>query len=164
MKYWQHWSFNSVKITHNPSSCSPLVTIISKNDSPLDQNKQLCKAAKLRHGGTKKELIERLMDDDQTSQFGIEGKYIGLNVEAIKQMCRQRNLQVSGQRFDLVLRILHNDNDSTPEGKTLKRAATETVTTLDTKTGEVVEKQVPGRRRPHLPAESTREYKRRLRQ
>ncbi|KAL7449166.1 hypothetical protein ACHAWC_001255, partial [Mediolabrus comicus] len=74
--------------------------------------------------------------------------------EAIKQMCRQRNLQVSGQRFDLVLRILHNDNDSTPEGKTLKRAATETVTTLDTKTGEVVEKQVPKKRKKAAPSAS----------
>src|SRR6056300_1371806 len=87
-----------VKNLTTPPHCSSL-SYHFKERLSVDQNKQLCKAAKLRHSGTKKELIERLMGDNQTSQFGIEGKYIGLNVEAIKQMCRQRNLQVSGQRF-----------------------------------------------------------------
>jgi len=120
----------------------------------LDQNKQLCKAAKLRHGGPKKDLIDRLLDDDFTSQFGPEGNFFSLNVDQIKQLCRARNLQVSGQKFDLVLRILHCDNDSTPEGTTLKRAATETVSELDAATGQVVEKHVPKKRKKAAPSAS----------
>ncbi|KAL7525452.1 hypothetical protein ACHAXR_002886 [Thalassiosira sp. AJA248-18] len=89
----------------------------------LDQNKQLCKAAKLRYGGSKKELIGRLLGDEQTNKFAWEGKVIGMNVESIKALCRGRNLQVSGNKFDLVLRVLHCDNGTTPEGMTLKRAA-----------------------------------------
>jgi len=113
----------------------------------VDQNKQLCKAVKLRHGGTKKDLIERLLDEAQTSKYAPEQTYAGLNVEQIKAMCRERNLQVSGTKFDLVLRILHCDNDSTPKGTTLKRAATDVITSVDATTGEVVEKHVPKKRK-----------------
>ena len=120
----------------------------------LDQNKQLCKAAKLRHGGTKKDLIERLLDNEQTSQYGLEGNFFSLNVESIKQLCRARNLQVSGQKFDLVLRILHCDNGTTPEGTTLKRAATQIVSQVDAATGQVVEKHVPKKRKKAAPSAS----------
>lgn len=61
-------------------------------------------------------------------------------------MCRERNLQVSGNKFDLVLRILHCDNDTTPAGATLKRAATDVVKEVDA-TGKVVEKHVPKKRK-----------------
>eukprot|EP00984_Skeletonema_dohrnii_P034580 scaffold33596_cov115-Skeletonema_dohrnii-CCMP3373.AAC.1 len=120
----------------------------------LDQNKQLCKAAKLRHGGTKKDLIERLLENEQTSQFGPEGNFFSLNVDAIKQLCRARNLQVSGQKFDLVLRILHCDNGTAPEGTTLKRAATQIVSEVDAATGQVVEKHVPKKRKKAAPSAS----------
>lgn len=113
----------------------------------VDQNKQLCKAAKLRHVGNKKDLINRLLDESQTSIYGPEEKYIGINVEAIKAKCRNRSLQVSGNKFDLVLRILHCDNDSTPEGATLKRAATNVVSTVDAATGKLVEKHVAKKRK-----------------
>lgn len=116
------------------------------------QNKDLCKAAKLRHGGSKKELIDRLMEDPQTSKFGHEGKYIGINVEMLKGMCRDRNLQVTGTKYDLVLRILHCDNSSTPAGATLKRAATDVVSTVDAVSGEVVEKRVPKKRKKSAPS------------
>eukprot|EP00986_Skeletonema_menzelii_P011152 scaffold5669_cov144-Skeletonema_menzelii.AAC.15 len=120
----------------------------------LDQNKQLCKAAKLRHGGTKKDLIERLLDNEQTSQYGLEGNFFSLNVESIKQLCRARNLQVSGQKFDLVLRILHCDNGTTPEGTTLKRAAIQIVSQVDAATGQLVEKHVPKKRKKAAPSAS----------
>ena len=117
----------------------------------VDQNKQLCKAAKLRHGGNKKELMERLLEDEQTSKFAPEGKYVSLNVDAIKEMCRSRDLQVGGTRFDLVLRILHCDNDTTPAGATLKRAATDVTSTVDPATGEAVETRVPKKRKKAAP-------------
>lgn len=113
----------------------------------VDQNKQLCKAAKLRHGGKKQDLIDRLIDEPQTSMYACEVQYVGLNVEKIKTMCRERNLQVSGTKFDLVLRIMHSDNESTPAGTTLKRAATDVVKTVDATTGSVVEKHVPKKRK-----------------
>eukprot|EP00562_Extubocellulus_spinifer_P014695 CAMPEP_0178572300 /NCGR_PEP_ID=MMETSP0697-20121206/18142_1 /TAXON_ID=265572 /ORGANISM="Extubocellulus spinifer, Strain CCMP396" /LENGTH=382 /DNA_ID=CAMNT_0020207005 /DNA_START=152 /DNA_END=1300 /DNA_ORIENTATION=+ len=120
----------------------------------VDQLKQLCKAAKLRHVGKKQELIDRLLDSPLTSKFGPEDKYCGINVESLKSMCRERNLQVSGAKFDLVLRILHHDNDSTPEGVTLKRAATEVATVVDAKTGEITEQHVPKKRKKAAPSAS----------
>ena len=120
----------------------------------VDQNKQLCKAAKLKYGGNKKDLINRLLEEEQTDKFALEMKYVGLNVDAIKAMCRERNLQVSGNKFDLVLRILHCDNDSTPAGMTLKRAATDVVTAINAATGEVVEKHVPKKRKKAAPSAS----------
>lgn len=118
----------------------------------LDQNKQLCRAAKLRVGGTKKQLIERLQEEDQTSKFGREG-FLGFNVDGLKQLCRDRNLQVSGAKFDLVLRILHCDNGTTPEGQTLKRAATDVVKTTDA-AGRIVEKHVAKKRKKPAPSAS----------
>ena len=120
----------------------------------IPQNKELCKAAKLRHGGSKKELIDRLLAEPQTSKYGPEGHHIGINVEMLKGMCRERNLQVTGAKYDLVLRILHCDNDSTPEGATLKRAATDVVSTVDAVSGEVVEKRVPKKRQKAAPSAS----------
>ena len=98
--------------------------------------------------------MDRLLEEPQTSIYAHEGKYIGLNVEQIKGKCRERNLQVSGNKFELVLRILHCDNDSTPEGQTLKRAATDVVTTTDAATGKVVEKHVPKKRKKAAPSAS----------
>eukprot|EP00956_Cyclotella_meneghiniana_P000593 scaffold642_cov75-Cyclotella_meneghiniana.AAC.11 len=72
----------------------------------------------------------------------------------LKGMCRERNLQVTGAKYDLVLRILHCDNDSTPEGATLKRAATDVVSTVDAVSGEVVEKRVPKKRKKAAPSAS----------
>ena len=120
----------------------------------VDQNKQLCKAIKVRHGGNKKELMDRLLEDPQTSKFASEEKYCGINVESLKAMCRERNLQVTGVKFDLVLRILHCDNNSTPEGTTLKRAATDVITTVDSTTGQVVAKHVPKKRKKAAPSAS----------
>ena len=119
----------------------------------MDQNKQLCKAAKLRHVGNKPDLIKRLLEEPQTEKYACEMKYIGTNVEQIKAMCREKNLQVTGTKFDLVLRILHCDNDSTPEGMTLKRAATDVVTTTNA-AGEVVQKHVPKKRKKAAPSAS----------
>ena len=113
----------------------------------VDQNKQLCRAAKLRCGGNKTDLTERLLEEEQTSKFGPENSFVALNVDQIKTMCRERNLQVSGNKFDLVLRILHHDNGTTPEGQTLKRAATDVIKSIDAKTGKVVEKHVPKKRK-----------------
>lgn len=113
----------------------------------VDQNKQLCKAAKLRHIGKKQDLIDRLLDKEQTSKFAPEGSYFSLNVDAIKSMCRERNLQVSGTKFDLVLRVLHSDNGTTPEGMTLKRAATNVITSVDSATGKTIEKHVAKKRK-----------------
>jgi len=90
----------------------------------------------------------------QTSKYGPEGHHIGINVEMLKGMCRERNLQVTGAKYDLVLRILHCDNDSTPEGATLKRAATDVVSTVDAVSGEVVEKRVPKKRKKAAPSAS----------
>ena len=98
--------------------------------------------------------MDRLLEDPQTSKFASEDKYIGINVESLKEMCRKRNLQVSGVKFDLVLRILHCDNNSTPEGTTLKRAATDVITTVDSTTGKVVEKHVPKKRKKAAPSAS----------
>ena len=120
----------------------------------IPQNKELCKAAKLRYGGSKKELIDRLLAEPQTSKYGPEGHHIGINVEMLKGMCRERNLQVTGAKYDLVLRILHCDNNSTPEGATLKRAATDVVSTVDAVSGEVVEKRVPKKRKKAAPSAS----------
>ncbi|KAL7525649.1 hypothetical protein ACHAXR_001097 [Thalassiosira sp. AJA248-18] len=120
----------------------------------VDQNKQLCKATKLRHVGNKTELIDRLLEDEQTSKFAPEGKYISVNVDSIKSMCRERNLQVSGTKFDLVLRVLHCDNGTTPEGMKLKRAATDVITTVDAATGKKVEKHVPKKRKKAGPSAS----------
>ncbi|KAL7548661.1 hypothetical protein ACHAWF_011932, partial [Thalassiosira exigua] len=119
----------------------------------VDQNKQLCKAAKLRHFRIDKRLIDRLLDEPQTSKYAPEGKYVSLNVERIKSMCRERNLQVSGSKFDLVLRILHCDNETTPEGTTLKRAATDVVSSVDAE-GNVTEKHVPKKRKKAAPSAS----------
>jgi len=118
----------------------------------VDQLKQLCKAAKLRHVGKKQELIDHLLDSPITSKYGPEGKYVSLNVDAIKGMCRERNLQVSGSKFDLVLRVLHHDNGTTPEGTTLKRAATDVIKEVNTSTGEVTEKHVPKKRKKAAPS------------
>jgi len=118
----------------------------------VDQNKQLCKAIKVRHVGNKKDLMDRLLENDQSSKYACE-KY-GINVDRLKAMCRERNLQVSGVKFDLVLRILHCDNSTTPEGSTLKRAATDVITTVDVATGTVVEKHVPKKRKKAKPSAS----------
>ena len=135
--------------SRNPSSSSS--SPLRAERLTVDQNKQLCKAAKLRHVGKKDELIERLCEDDQTSDYACEVHHIGLNVEQLKARCRQRNLQVSGSKFDLVLRILHCDNGTTPAGATLKRAATDVVTSVDA-TGKVVEQQVPKKRKKAAPS------------
>ena len=119
----------------------------------VDQNKQLCKAIKARHTGVKKDLMDRLLEHPQTSKYASEEKYCGINVDTLKNMCRERNLQVSGVKFDLVLRILHNDNDSTPNGSTLKRAATDVITTVDA-SGRVTEKHVPKKRKKAAPSAS----------
>ena len=97
--------------------------------------------------------MDRLLEDPQTSKFASEEKYCGINVESLKAMCRERNLQVTGVKFDLVLRILHCDNNSTPEGATLKRAATDVITTVDSQ-GQVVAKHVPKKRKKSAPSAS----------
>ena len=60
----------------------------------VDQLKQLCKAAKLRHVGKKQELVDRLLDSPITSKYGPEGKYASLNVDNIKNMCRERTFRL----------------------------------------------------------------------
>lgn len=129
-------------------------TMIRKERLNVDQLKQLCKAAKLRHVGKKQELVDRLLDSDITSKYGPEGKYVSLNVDNIKTMCRERNLQVTGSKFDLVLRVLHHDNGTTPEGTTLKRAATDVIKEVNATTGEVTEKHVPKKRKKAAPSAS----------
>lgn len=129
----ENWFGESSMIWISPLSLSPTFTLsrfTARRDSSerltVDQNKQLCKAAKLRHVGNKKELIARLLEEEQTSKYALEAHRVGLNVERIKAMCRERGLQVGGSKFDLVLRVLHCDNGTTPAGETLKRAAATT--------------------------------------
>ena len=102
----------------------------------LDQNKQLCKAAGLRYGGTKKDMIGRLLDNEPTAIFAGAPLFHGYVADWIKRLCRVRNLSDSGQKFDLVLRILRYDNGTTPEGASRKRAATQIDSEVDAAAGE----------------------------
>ena len=63
----------------------------------VDQLKQLCKAAKLRHVGKKQELVDRLLDSPIACKYGPEGKYVSLNIDAIKGSGRSAAFQVAGR-------------------------------------------------------------------
>lgn len=95
----------------------------------VDQLKQLCRAAKLTTSGTKKVLVDRLLENETTSEYAEEGggmyKFGGVTVEHLKARCKTRNLIVSGTKFELVLRLVQYDQGSAPEiiTKATKRSA-----------------------------------------
>ena len=80
----------------------------------VDELKQICRAAKLAVKGTKKIIIERLLESDSTRKYGREGMW-GTNMNSLKGECADRNLVQSGTKLTLVLRILQKDNDTNPE-------------------------------------------------
>ncbi|GFH46585.1 hypothetical protein CTEN210_03059 [Chaetoceros tenuissimus] len=80
----------------------------------VDELKEICTSANIATKGTKKELIARLMGDDKTSEYGLEGKY-GMNMASLKKLCREKNLIQSGTKLALVKRILEKDNGTNPE-------------------------------------------------
>ena len=80
----------------------------------VDELKEICTSANIATKGTKKELIARLMGDDKTSEYGLEGKY-GMNMASLKKLCREKHLIQSGTKLALVKRILEKDNGTNPE-------------------------------------------------
>jgi len=79
-----------------------------------DEVKQIAKAANLKISGTKKELIERLLDHEPTNTYAWEGGSIGCTVDYVKGLCRERDLPVSGTKFQLVLRVVQHDHGTAP--------------------------------------------------
>jgi hypothetical protein len=80
----------------------------------VDELKEICIAAKLPVKGTKKVIIERLIEDDNTRKYGMEG-YFGTNMASLKGECSNRNLVQSGTKLTLVKRLLQKDHGSNPE-------------------------------------------------
>ena len=80
----------------------------------VDELKEICKATKLPVKGTKKVIIDRLMEDENTSKYGVEG-YYGSNMSSLKEECSKRNLVQSGTKLKLVVRILQQDHGTNPE-------------------------------------------------
>ena len=113
------------------------------------QCKELCKAVKVKCSGTKKDIIERLLDQEFLVQYAINFKGYMIKIDALKDECRKRMLQVSGSKFDLVLRIVQHEHGT--GGDTLKRAATSIV--VDETSG--IEKHVAKKRKPSKPSPST---------
>ena len=113
------------------------------------QCKELCKAVKVKCSGTKKDIIERLLDQEFLVQYAINFKGYMVKIDALKDECRKRMLQVSGNKFDLVLRIVQHEHGT--GGDTLKRAATSIV--VDETSG--IEKHVAKKRKPSKPSPST---------
>ncbi|OEU10505.1 hypothetical protein FRACYDRAFT_247042 [Fragilariopsis cylindrus CCMP1102] len=113
------------------------------------QCKELCKAVKVRCSGTKKNIIERLLDQEFLVQYAINLKRYMIKIDALKAECRKRMLQVSGNKFDLVLRIVQHEHGT--GGDTLKRPATSIV--VDETSG--IEKHVAKKRKPSKPSPST---------
>ena len=113
------------------------------------QCKELCKAVKVKCSGTKKDIIERLLDQEFLVQYAINFKGYMIKIDALKDECRERMLQVSGNKFDLVLRIVQHEHGT--GGDTLKRAATSIV--VDETSG--IEKHVAKKRKPSKPSPST---------
>ena len=113
------------------------------------QCKELCKAVKVKCSGTKKDIIERLLDQEFLVQYAINFKGYMIKIDALKDECRKRMLQVSGNKFDLVLRIVQHEHGT--GGDTLKRAATSIV--VDETSG--IEKHVAKKRKPSKPSPST---------
>lgn len=79
-----------------------------------DELKQICRAAKLPIKGTKKDIIARLLENDDTSEYAAEGKWIGTTVESLKAKCKERDLVQSGTKLTLVVRIVEHDHNSNP--------------------------------------------------
>ena len=123
----------------------------------LEELKQLCKAANLKHTGNKANLVLRLVQDESATRFAFERKHkysvVGVNMDDIKRLCRDKLLQVSGNKLELVLRILHHDHDSTPAGTTLKRSAHEVETVVNEATGETTTTRVA--KKPKISASGT---------
>ena len=113
------------------------------------QCKELCRAVKVKCSGTKKDIIERLLDQEFLVQYAINFKGYMIKIDALKDECRERMLQVSGNKFDLVLRIVQHEHGT--GGDTLKRAATSIV--VDETSG--IEKHVAKKRKPSKPSPST---------
>lgn len=80
----------------------------------VDELKSICTSANIPTKGTKKDLIARLMGDDRTCQYGVEGKY-GMNMAGLKKLCKEKDLIQSGTKLALVKRILEKDNGTNPE-------------------------------------------------
>ena len=81
----------------------------------VDELKQICRAANLPVTGTKKVIIERLLNNESTNDYAWEGQAIGCNVGQLKSRCQERNLVQSGTKLSLVLRIVQYDHGSAPE-------------------------------------------------
>ena len=113
------------------------------------QCKELCKAVNAKCSGTKKDVIERLLDQEFLVQYSSNFKRYMITIDALKNECRKRMLQVSGNKFDLVLRIVQHEHGT--GGDTLKRAATSIV--VDETSG--IEKHVAKKRKPSKPSPST---------
>lgn len=113
------------------------------------QCKELCKAVNVKCSGTKKDVIERLLDQEFLVQYSSNFKRYMITIDALKNECRKRMLQVSGNKFDLVLRIVQHEHGT--GGDTLKRAATSIV--VDETSG--IEKHVAKKRKPSKPSPST---------
>jgi hypothetical protein len=113
------------------------------------QCKELCKAVKVKCSGAKKDIIERLLDQEFLVQYATNFKGYMIKIDALKDECRKRMLQVSGNKFDLVLRIVQHEHGT--GGDTLKRAATSIV--VDETSG--IEKHVAKKRKPSKPSPST---------
>ncbi|OEU10963.1 hypothetical protein FRACYDRAFT_246064 [Fragilariopsis cylindrus CCMP1102] len=113
------------------------------------QCKELCKAVKVKCSGTKKDIIERLLDQEFLVQYAINFKGYMVKIDALKDECRKRMLQVSGNKFELVLRIVQHEHGT--GGDTLKRAATSIV--VDETSG--IETHVAKKRKPSKPSPST---------
>ena len=91
----------------------------------MEQLGELCVASKIGTSGTKKELIDRLLDS-ATKEFATVGRakriYIsrtscslswvggrpGHNTAALKELCEKEGLRSSGDRFELVVRIVRH--------------------------------------------------------
>jgi len=88
-----------------------------------DELKQICRAAKLPIKGTKKDIIARLLENDGTSEYAAEGKWIGTTVESLKAKCKERYLVQSGTKLTLVVRIVEHDHSSNPDANSTMLAA-----------------------------------------
>jgi hypothetical protein len=96
----------------------------------VDQLKQLCKAATLPVSGTKPQLVNRLLINDNTSQ------YVDESAAYLKDQCRKKGLKVGGKKIDFVLRLLQ-DQFSAQTGIEPPRAQG----TFDPETGKFQPKQ-----------------------
>ncbi len=81
----------------------------------VDELKSICRAAQLPIKGTKKDIIARLLEDESTSSYGLEGRWVGTTIDGLKRLCAEKNLVQSGTKLTLVVRLLEHEKGSNPE-------------------------------------------------